>query len=439
MPRTPTASPSPSRAPRWRSRRRQTEVTIRLERSEPVRGVVRGPDGAGLAGVRVELTTAAEPGQDGRPSRTAPRPTTARSPSSGPRASPAASGSWPPRGFLTLDPVDVRPGAPSLELRLRAGATAVVTVLDPSGVPLAGATVGVHDETPGRSVRNEADPSGTTDATGRATLVGLDPAHVYLLDVSPGGKGALPSSTEPWVPSDTTIRLARALRITGVVRDRNGRAVPTARVEASIGEDVGAHDVDGAGRFVLEGLREGPVGLRAVPPGGAGGVGADSADWIPVPAGALDAALTLDLGATLAVRVEGWSPEEAVGAAPWASAPEAFLEREGGLDGSAIHRAPIADDGTIRFHRLDPDRTYTLWIAPIGDRSLRKSGVRAGADVRVRLEAGKTLSFRVVGPRSFDDVTISFVGCPLPVSWWRVVKADGTVDLAWLPARALHA
>jgi len=410
----------------------QTEVTIRLERSEPVRGVVRGPDGAGLAGVQVVLTNAAEPGEE--------QGITNGSTGDdgtftlfGAMREPCRLWVVAPRGFLSPDPVDVRPGAPSLELRLRAGATAVVTVLDPSGVPLAGATVGVHDETPGRSRRNETDPSGTTDATGRATLLGLDPAHVYLLDVAPSGTGALRSSTERWVPGDTTIRLARALRITGVVRDRHGRAVPTARVEANIGEDVGTHDVDGAGRFVLEGLREGTVGLRAVPPGGAGGVGADSADWTPVQAGALDVVLTLDLGATLVVRVEGWSPEEAVGAAPWASAPEAILEREGGPDGSPIHRSSIADDGTIRFHRLDPAHTYTLWIAPVGDRSLRKSGVRAGADVRVRLEAGKTLSFRVVGPTSFDDVTISFVGCPLPVSWWRVVKSDGTADVRGYP------
>ena len=432
-----------------------SEVTIRLERSEPIRGVVRGPDGAPVAGATVQLLTAAEPpsqeivayaqtGDDGTFSLLG-----------GPRV-PGRVVVHALRGFLAPEPVDVAPGATGVDLRMRAGATAIVTVLDAGGAPVGGAKVAAIDEEPAPDSpmgRGEpTPPSVATDAEGRATLVGLDPARRYRLSVSPTSPGSRAAATPRWVPADTTVRLERALRITGVVRDREGRPVSGARVQTLVGGAIGTYDVDGAGRFVLDGLSEGTVSLRAVPypssdgsfvpdiplppaPGGDGSLPAngDPDPWIPVRAGATDVVLALDLGATLLVRVDGWSPEEGAGAAPFSSPGEAMLVAEGVPFVGVSHGARIADDGTIRFHRLGASKTYTLWIAPVGDRSLRKSGVRAGADLRVRLEAGKTLSFRVIGPGPLGNVALTLVGCPLSVSSWRAVNEDGTVDLRGYP------
>lgn len=438
----------------------QREVTVRLERSEPIEGVVRGPDGAPVAGVQVVLSTAAGPGQE----EAIAHATT----DEGGRFALLGAGSescrvaaHPLRGLLAPAPIDVRPGATGIELHMRAGASAVVTVLDPTGVPLRGARVTASNasERPGIRWRGEDESAlaPTTDAAGRATLSGLDATWRYRLTVEPTGAGVRGSTTESWLPADTTVRLARALRIAGIVRDREGNPVPTAQVELEVDGDSVTHAVDGAGRFVIDDVPEGLVRLRAVP--GTGGQEAcgpieipwsdlapadaprsdpeedpreDGEPWVSVRAGATDVVLTLDLGATLLVRVAGWSPEEAAGASPFGSAPEAVLVPEGAREPRASHRAPVADDGTIRFHRLDPARTYTLWVSPVGARSLRKTGVRAAAELRVRLEPGKTLSLRVVGPGPIEGVSLELLGCPLSLPW-HPVQSDGTAELRGFP------
>jgi protocatechuate 3,4-dioxygenase beta subunit len=429
-----------------------SEVTIRLERSEPIRGVVRGPDGAPVVGATVQLLAAANPpsheilayaqtGDDGTFSLLG-----------GPRV-PGRVVVHALRGFLAPEPVDVAPGATGVDLRMRAGATAIVTVLDAGGAPVGGAKVGAIDEDPAPDSpmgRGEpTPPSVATDAAGRATLVGLDPARRYRLSVSPTSPGSRAAATPRWVPSDTTVRLERALRITGVVRDREGRPVSGARVQTLVGGAIGTYDVDGAGRFVLDGLPEGPVSLRAVPyPSSDGSFVPD----IPLPRSGETAASgegDPDPGSPCAPARPTWcSPGPGRDPArprrrlvPERRAPGPLRSprrakrcswRGRSLRGVS-HGARIADDGTIRFHRLDASKTYTLWIAPVGDRSLRKSGVRAGADLRVRLEVGKTLSFRVIGPVPLGNVALTLVGCPLSVWSWRAVNEDGTVDLRGYP------
>ncbi len=76
--------------------------------------------------------------------------------------------------------------------------------------------------------------------------------------------------------------------------------------------------------------------------------------------------------------------------------------------------------------------TVTLWISPVGARSLRKTGVRAAAELRVRLESGKSLSLRVVGPGPVEGVSLELLDCPLSLPW-HPVQSDGTAELRGFP------
>src|SRR5206468_4694683 len=127
-----------------------------------------------------------------------------------------------------------RGGAIGVEIVLRAGAAAVVTVLDWQDKPVAGANVGAQpsQQGSGRGGRGGGGyrPGATTQTNAKGTirLGGLDPAVAYALSVSPPNDrdDLLGTTLDPWTPRDETTKLARGFVVRGQVRDLQGKPVP---------------------------------------------------------------------------------------------------------------------------------------------------------------------------------------------------------------------
>jgi hypothetical protein len=101
------------------------------------------------------------------------------------------------------------------------GTIARVKILDDEGRPLAKAWVWCGE--------SEAE----TDATGVAVLIDLDPRGEETLRISPPARrhDLADASVDSWHPWDETIRLERPLAIAGVVRDEDGSAAASSRLD----------------------------------------------------------------------------------------------------------------------------------------------------------------------------------------------------------------
>jgi len=236
---------------------RMSEVTIErvvtLHAGAPVRGVVRDPDGAPVAGARVSIRNSelhVTSGADGSWVMPAVRRGTHVFVA---RADGFAAG-W------TSRPLDGKKRRGGVDIALQAGLTIAGRVVDETGAPVPGAKI--------RYAIPDGDAVSWADDNGEFKLTGLgDGVHELaafhgdraseVVDVDAGE----PSKEVELVVVDSTIR--------GVVVDENGDPVPEADIWARrddmggmAGEDRAVTDSEG--RFVLGPLAVGGYEIRAL-------------------------------------------------------------------------------------------------------------------------------------------------------------------------------
>jgi protocatechuate 3,4-dioxygenase beta subunit len=399
------------------------EVTVRLPPEKTIEGVVLGPDGKGVANVTVAaswIPTTQEPWVIPYESKT-------RTDASGVfRIGRLADVEHdvtvaPPPEFMAPLGLSLAAGTKGVEVRLRAALVVHVTVLDGAGRPVPQATVTFHGS---GATTWSATGDARTDERGVARLGGLDAAGLYDVDVRVDGRSDLaPARIREWTPADTTVRLAHARKVKGVIRDRAGQPVTGAHVFATVGESTTWSPSTGAdGRFSIEGLATGELVLRPALDGNSLVRGAE----VRVAGDDENIVLTLDLGEALVVRVDDWPLGEVQ--------QEGATLFEEGAEGTAQAVSAVAADGTARFVGLSADRTYSLWVAPLADgRSLLQRGVRASSSLRVRLVPGKSITGRIVAPSDavVTEVEATQKGGPVTVS--GQVQPDGSYRIAGLP------
>ncbi|MEO1697295.1 MAG: sigma-70 family RNA polymerase sigma factor [Planctomycetota bacterium] len=130
-----------------------------------------------------------------------------------------------------------------------AASTLLVRVVDESGV--AAPDVGVHLSGDIVSTRYFTPREGRTDVNGEARFDGL-PGGTYFVQ-SPGSERAKRAEVDGSVDAEITLELRRPLRVTGVVRDEDGRAVAGASLHAwsrvNLAAALHLGRADAAGRF----------------------------------------------------------------------------------------------------------------------------------------------------------------------------------------------
>ncbi|MCC7139987.1 MAG: hypothetical protein IT460_16320 [Planctomycetes bacterium] len=347
-------------------------------------------------------------------------------------------------------PVAVAPGR-EVVLRLRPRPWVTVTVTDADGAPVADAHVGTAfpwDQPPDADLAREVgvDPEdlGTfgalfdddawtwrptsygarsTDAAGRARVSPTLHGRACRLTVAPPkARGDLVATVLPrWTPRDETVVLYARRRVAGRVADAASAPVTegAVRVEDRLGQARVAR-VEYDATYALEDVPDGPVTLQWLG-------GGDAAGAVGPPRGARagdeDALVTADLGASLAVRVEGW-PRRAAG--------EVLATREGGGPPERA-RADLDVEGRARLVGLRRDATYTLFVGPTPEqvvdpgpwRCARREGVRPGAEqVVLSLADGASIEGRVDAAGPAPQAGLS--------SGWAWVDEGGVVARAAL-------
>lgn len=259
-----------------------TVVEVRLPRERTIEGRVVGPDGRGVAGVRVVAVAATGPEAgwwtaspwmwsivDGVRSDGDGRFRVGRLGDGAHLVAALPTEAWAPTG-----PVPADTGARDVVLRLRAADVATVTVRDADGRPVEGATVVAADvdETMRDDVlpellrRDDVGPSATTDAAGVARLGGLDAARGYLLGVRPPATRPelVPHVDARWRPGATAVALAPGLEVAGMVVGAAG--TPVAGVDVTCVDALGVarrQTTRGDGAFRFRGLSPGEVEVVA--------------------------------------------------------------------------------------------------------------------------------------------------------------------------------
>lgn len=418
----------------------ETDVEVRLTPGFAIEGVVKGPDGQGLKGVLVSASPRGDGTQDYGDYRFGAHGS-ARTEATGAFRIPGlGDGEYvlsvdAPAEFAPYESPGVRGGTKGVDISLEAGLSAVVTVLDWAGKPVSGARVSLSivttDATEGRrSRRTTRSADRTTDAQGVARLSGLAKGVTYRMSVS--ATDALQHEEEAWTPADVTIRLERAYTISGVVRDGAGKPVPGANVQCSKDKQAWSGTQAGDdGRFSCGGLTAGEyyvkarIGWGSEPADGA----AAEKDTQRVPAGAKDVVLTVDAGLELVVKIENWPADGPTWHNPQLSV-EGTRPRNLGWSNEQID-----SEGKVRFRGLRDSETYRLWIPPIaGGLSCVATGLRAGgAEVRVRLTPGKSITGRINAPAGASglNVSASAEGGGYGVS--GTIEADGRYRIEGLP------
>jgi hypothetical protein len=168
----------------------------------------------------------------------------------------AAAFLWAQRGG---DPESngAAPGAPRLPREFQG-------VVRAGGVPVAGARVRLYEDVPGGyATDGQTGEDGAFRLAWTPTLA-VDTGALYVAARDAEGRYALTIAAA--LPSGTTIDLAEAAQVRGVVADANGRPVAGARVSAAVRhsfEEASAAASDAEGRFVvpLDAPRGAPLDL----------------------------------------------------------------------------------------------------------------------------------------------------------------------------------
>ena len=240
------------------------------------------------------------------------------------------------------------------------------------------------------------------------------------------------------------------------MQDADGAPVTEGSVEARLptGEWTRAMlQYDGTFQFGV--LPAGPIPLRFRPDTFEGQWSSSDGPALPsdkiVAAGARDVVLVANLGAELALRVEGW-PREPGGTAiltPEGAEP-AYV---GDVVAAMLHEitAEIGLDGTARLRGLDPTLRYTLWVPPwidglksgTADAPVRRMAYRtkvraADSPLTVALAEGAYVHGRLLRRGEELLPKEKFYGASVQVAFHGVrlagwVTPDGTFGLAGLP------
>ncbi len=234
-------------------------VVLRLPRGRAVLGRVLGPDGAPVAGVRVEAAVPwrlRAPGESWEPDHD--RATTDErglfrlvSLERRPYALEVAA----PERFAPHPPLRLEADQDALLLRLAAGRRITVTVVDAQGRPVAGARVGA-DYARGKDADDPppaAPPEARTDGAGRAPLGPLAPGRALSVRVEPpaGATDLLPALADLTEAGDLRVVLPPGFVAQGRVVDAAGRPVEGAAVWSGGPPFARKHAVltDAEGRF----------------------------------------------------------------------------------------------------------------------------------------------------------------------------------------------
>ncbi len=407
------------------------KVEVRLPADRPIVGRVRTADGAGVPNVGV---SAERTNDSGAPSGASfvPNHERVRTDADGAfRVGGIGEGEYrlsisAPRDFAPIEPIPVRAGAVELDVVLRASPAVEVTVLDAAGRPIESASVEPDD----------GSTAVASDETGVARLRGLDARKTYVLTVRPpDARDDLASATiDSFEPGNCTVRLGRGYSVSGFVRDAAGRTVVGVRVhwhsERTDDRRSGSEPVRSDGSFTLRNLPEGEIALEAE----ADGSPEASHAKAQVTAGAKGVVLVVDVGVSLAIRIENWPSEFHSGEAG------VWPEGAGPLERGASTTRWVDADGTVAFHGLRPGVAYTLAVKPVDGLTLVRSGLRPGPDeVRLRLVPGKSIRGRIVVPPGVHGVTVrADLGLDEFDSVPGVVRDDGTYEIRGLADALWH-
>ncbi len=234
---------------------------VTLEPPVVLEGRVVGPDGVGVAGVRVLASpTAADlVGFGGRESVVTSDDGSFRFDGLAPGDHTLQA--WPTAAFLRPPRTAARPGTPAL-ITLRAAAEPVVTVIGPDDEPLEGADVELFlaGEDPND---RDSEYDAETDELGIARFESVAPGRTYTLVVDPAGRTHSKRRVANWRPVDTTVRVAAGRSLGGVLVDEAGTPIPDATIELVIDGTGAERDrpTDAEGRFRFDGLESGTVKL----------------------------------------------------------------------------------------------------------------------------------------------------------------------------------
>jgi RNA polymerase sigma factor (sigma-70 family) len=382
------------------------EIEVRLPRDRRIAGRVVGPDGSGVAGVRVSVHAASCAAFEWMLMAGMEEQGGART---GPDGAFDVGGLGDftyrlsftvPSGFAPAMPVKAAAGTTGVEVRLLRGFEPVVTVLDASGRPLEGCRVYAMVASTG-PMPAAPSLSATTSAEGAAKLPPLDRTGRYTLQIDPpeGRDDLLHTWSRDWTPADATFRLEQAFSIAGVVRDAAGSPLSGATVTYTT-QPFASRTVLCAddGTFRVGGLAaRAKVSLRAV---ARGDVDRGEGDAVEATAGDANVSLVVDAAAALRVRV--------VGIPPGASVPYRLAAPTRGPATYRDDRVPPG--GVLRFGGLDRSAKYRLFVGPTetGLYALSEEMSPSADEVVLRLVQGEVLAGRVNLPAGVDtrEVTV---------------------------------
>lgn len=174
-------------------------------------------------------------------------------------------------GDLVGGPVmhTLRADSDPVVIRLAKGAEVEVTVVAAgTGTPIAGAAVDAGEDGEG------GGPSATTDAGGRALLVGLAPSSLAVVFARASGhapgRAMVQVPSAPGARAAARIELRRGAPVSGLVVDEAGAAIAGARVAArdvslpwDLPDSRDLATTDGKGRFTIEAVAAGTYRFTA--------------------------------------------------------------------------------------------------------------------------------------------------------------------------------
>lgn len=405
-------------------------VTITLEPGRRISGRVCDQEGVGIPDLTVAVAALNE--QGGTISRHGLVQTA-------PDGSFMVGGLWDgkyqvevhiPREYLTRTAERIVPaGTEGIRIELERGLKGSVTLIDPAGEPVAGASLELlledEDEPSGLSARPHPAASGVSGEDGAVALDGLQAGATYLADlVPPKGRIDLLQTYRRHVRPGEALTFDPGFCVTATITDP-GEADLAGLVVWGRRTDRGGWR---KGRLIDDGeYRVGPfpeseVALLVVPRG------TEANRWggveQVVPAGSQGVQLSFRSGRDLVVRV--------------LPRPENGGKIHGTLTllESDVARYANADaEGVIRFKDVPPGLSAVLWIQPRGDvptdRYARKT-LRTGeqAEMTVELVTGRTIHGRIEVPCEMRP------GLYVEGSGFRIsgkVANDGTFELRGVP------
>lgn len=375
------------------------EVGVALGAGREVTGVVRGPAGADLSGVRVfavpDLPIGAVLDKPEYAHALARPDTEGRVVLRGLGPYPYRVAFLVPTDLVTPRTVRLPAGERTFAVELRPAQNIVLRVVGPGGAAVEGAKIRFRPRSSAIEDHLETGPDG------RVVLNRLDPEERYVLSIRrpPGEVTLVPEEIErpDWIPRDEVFAFRTMGVIRGRVVDADGAAVPRAELRAYIGPRPTGRsvDTDAEGRFRLEHLCAGqPVRLVAAPPEESPGNWRDSE--VRVWPGKEEVVVRLSgrVG-DLVVEVEG------------AAGARAELRAEN-AEAFVRHFARVGEGGRVVFPGLALRRTWTLWIESDG-RYLYRTGLRAGDEVHAVLEPGLPVGGRIRFPKAatFPEARLS--------------------------------